>query len=141
MTKPFTAAVIKPTTLTAATRAMLSAWSYSRWTKYGLCPAALAHNVFDKRKEPQNAAMARGESIHKEAELFVKGVIKKLPKSLILQERVLKENRDRGATAEEEWAFTNKWEPTEWWESKCPPDKNGLVPSQDRRAFWRSRKA
>lgn len=63
---------------------MFTAWSYSRLSDYESCPLMAKLKYLDKLSEPLNKAMERGSRIHKEAEYYVKGKLKKLPGSLEL---------------------------------------------------------
>jgi hypothetical protein len=60
----------------------ITAWSYSRLSEYCRCPFSAKLKFLDRIKEPQNAAMARGQSIHEKAGVFIKGRSKKTPEEL-----------------------------------------------------------
>lgn len=93
----------------------LTSWSFSRYNLYKQCPARFKYKHLDKLPDPPSPAMARGDAIHKEAEAFVKGAVKKLPASLgqfALQFAELKKQKVK--FVEESWAFTRTWGHTTW---------------------------
>jgi hypothetical protein len=71
-------------------------------------------------KEPKSEAMERGNVIHKEAEGYVKGEGRALPKSLKLFDKEFKRLRGKfkkdpqSMVVEDNWAFTDKWGPSRW---------------------------
>lgn len=93
----------------------ITAWSFSRWSTYELCPLKAKLAFIDKIKEPQNAAMARGTKIHELAEFYVNGNIKKLPVELTTFAEEFQELLELGAQPEQEWAFTRDWQPCDWF--------------------------
>lgn len=102
----------KPTTITA--------WSFSRFKQYDQCPLKLKLSAIDKIKEPQSDAMKRGDDIHKLADAFIKGELKKLPPELNLfpnffkkMKGMFKKTPDLIAI-EETWAFRKDWTRTTW---------------------------
>jgi len=95
----------------------LKAWSYSRYNKYQNCPAKIYYEVYEKRRPPKSDAMQRGIDIHKEGEDFLGGKLLQVPDSFRLLEDDLKWLRDEvGAVPEENWAYNNQWEPTDWFD-------------------------
>lgn len=94
---------------------LITAWSFSRWMDYHVCPAKFKFKVIDKLKEPPNAAMARGSEIHSLAENYVKGTIRTLPKELMLFKDKFKKLRgEKVKMVEEQWAFKADWTQTSW---------------------------
>lgn len=97
-----------------------TAWSWSRYSDYKLCPlkAKLAH--IDKIREPKNQAMMRGAEIHDKARDFIKGIIKKLPAELasfkdeFSKLKRLYKKKILGAIVEEDWAYRKDWTQTAW---------------------------
>ena len=107
----------------------LTAWSYSRYSTYKQCPfkiklSALGVPGVGKVKEPSSAPMERGDFIHKEAQAYLLGERRVVPKDLKPIGDELK--RLRGfvkagkAGVEENWAFREDWSETTWddW-AKC----------------------
>lgn len=94
----------------------ITAWSYSRWNDYMLCPLKAFYKHVQKIKEPGSAAMDRGSEIHEKAEHFVKGIIKAVPKELKIFADEFKALRKAGATAEQDWAFNAVWEKRGWFD-------------------------
>lgn len=58
--------------------------------------------------------MERGNTIHKLAEQYTKGIIKKLPAELKLFAEQFKELKKSKPQVEETWAFTKEWAETLW---------------------------
>lgn len=94
---------------------MITAWSFSRWQTYQNCPFKAKCKFIDKIPEPSSPAMERGSAIHKLAENFTDGSVKKMPKELKLFDKEFKELKKSGAKVEENWAFTSGWGMTSWF--------------------------
>lgn len=93
----------------------ISQWSFSRYNDYRKCPALAKYKFIDKIKEPGNAAMDRGSAIHKMAEDYTKGLLKKLPKELELFSEEFKAlKKQKVKFVEEQWIFKNDWSLTDW---------------------------
>lgn len=97
----------------------LTAWSYSRWQTYEQCPLKAKLKFIDKLPEPSSPPMERGSAIHKLAENYVRGDIKKLPPELKLMKGKFKDLVKAEALAEEQWCFTRKWEVTGWFDANA----------------------
>lgn len=93
----------------------MDAWSYSRWKDYVLCPFKAKCKHIDKMREPENPAMARGQAIHKKSEDFLNGIIKGVPAELKTFAAEFRTFRKLKAVAEQQWAFTKRWQPTSWF--------------------------
>ena len=99
----------------------VTSWSYSRYSQYSTCPAQFKYKHILKLPEEQGPALARGEAIHKEAELYVKGASgAKVPASLAKFREEFKalraaRRRDQAAVVvEETFAFRADWTKTAW---------------------------
>lgn len=98
----------------------LTAWSFSRYSSYQKCPLAFKLANIDRIPEPKNAAMQRGADIHTMAEQYIKGILKKLPAELKLfadefkKLKALYKKKTSGTVIEDNWAFTQDWDRTEW---------------------------
>lgn len=92
----------------------ITSWSYSRFSVYDKCPAKAKYKFIDKLPDPGNAAMERGNLIHKLAENYTKGELKKLPPELKLFEEEFVELKKSKPIVEESWAFTKNWVKTVW---------------------------
>lgn len=114
----------------------ITAWSYSRYSKYTECPAAAKYKFIDKREEPGSAAMDRGDAIHKLAEAYVSGKLPKHSDSMIpfdKQFKALEKSKFKKLPAElekftgefaelkaskplveEMWCFKSDWAETVW---------------------------
>jgi len=93
----------------------ITAWSFSRWKDYEQCPLKAKYKHVDKMKEPPAPAMERGSAIHKLAENFAKGELRKLPPELKLFSEQFAELKKSRPMVEESWAFTDRWSPTDWF--------------------------
>lgn len=93
---------------------VVTAWSYSRYADYELCPARFKYRYLDKLPAfafESTPAMERGNQIHKQAENFIKSRDRKatVPQTLKYVSEELKFLRDAKAMAEEEWGFRKDW--------------------------------
>lgn len=93
---------------------LITSWSYSRFSVYDKCPAKAKYKFIDKLPEPPAPAMERGNVIHKLAEEYTKGNIKKLPTELKLFKDEFAELKKSKPMVEESWAFTKTWAKTVW---------------------------
>lgn len=92
----------------------ITSWSYSRYAVYKECPAKAKYKFIDKLPEPPSPAMERGIAIHKMAEDYVNGDLRKLPDELKLFKDEFKELKASAPMVEETWAFTKDWDETRW---------------------------
>lgn len=95
-----------------------TAWSFSRYFDWVTCPFYAKLKHLDKIKEPEGPALARGSKIHKLAEDYALGKLKKLPEELARfpeEFQVLKAGKKR-LMVEQQWAFTKDWRPTGWFD-------------------------
>lgn len=92
----------------------ITSWSYSRYSTYDKCPAKAKYKFLDKLPEPPSPAMERGDTIHKLAEAYTKGELKKLPPELRHFKEEFAELKKSKPVVEESWAFTKKWLRTTW---------------------------
>lgn len=97
---------------------LVKSWSFSRYTLYRQCPHKFKLSVVDRQKEPQNAAMKRGDDIHQAAENYIKARIARIPDELkkIASElkmlRALFKRKTSRMIVEDSWAFTREWTET-----------------------------
>lgn len=120
MATKFTPAAAKLLTGPEAAK-KLKSWSFSRYSSYRKCPLAFKLANLDKIPEPKNDAMTRGSLIHSTAEDYLKGKSgPRIPPELAHFEEVFKElrklykKRTAGVIVEDDWAFTNTWDRTQW---------------------------
>ncbi len=98
----------------------VTAWSFSRYNEYRKCPALTKYKVIERRKEPGNQAMERGNLIHKLAEDYIKGNIAKLPPELLQFKAEFAKLRKmykapvKKIAVEDSWSFTKDWAKTTW---------------------------
>jgi len=93
----------------------LTSWSFSRYGDYKRCPAYAKYKHIDKLKEPENDAMARGTAIHKLAEDFTTGALRKLPAELAqFDAEFAGVKKQKHKLMEQQWTFTRDWQPTAW---------------------------
>lgn len=95
----------------------LTQWSFSKWQVYERCPFQAALKFIRRLPEAPSQAMARGEAMHKLAERYIKKEIRAIPGELKPIAADLRRYRRIGATAEMQFAFTDKWTPTGWFAS------------------------
>lgn len=105
-------------TIPIATEAKrIKAWSFSRYKDYTQCPLKARLKHVDRLSEPGSAAMERGTAIHKMAEDYARGTLKKLPKELAGFTdffKLVRKYKDDILATEDNWAFTQQWDPCEW---------------------------
>jgi hypothetical protein len=100
--------------MTKPTPQKITQWSYSRYACYRTCPAQAKYKHIDKLPDPGSPAMERGIAIHKLAEDYATGRLKALPDELAKFKAEFADLKKRDPLCEQEWAFTDKWEPTGW---------------------------
>ena len=84
------------------------AWSYSRYGVYKACPRQWMYKFIERRPTTQGPAAARGEAIHKHAELFVAKKVDMLDPTLERFSAQFHNERELpGVGVEEGWAFTS----------------------------------
>ena len=96
-----------------------TAWSYSRLSTYRDCPFKAKCKFLDKLKEPEGPALAHGSEIHKLAEGFLKGEIKRLPTELKTLGKEFKDLKKLEVGTEEQWAFRQDWKTCDWFAVDC----------------------
>lgn len=114
----------------------IPAWSFSRWITYTKCPAQAKFKFIDKLKEPDSPAFAKGNAVHKDAELYLKGEKRALPPSLRSLEAEFKALKKLKPMCEVQWGFDSNWAPTGWFDADawvrvmadavCSPEKGVL---------------
>lgn len=87
----------------------ITSWSYSRFSCYDKCPAKAKYKFIDKLPDPGGPAMERGNLIHKLAEDYTLGKIKKLPPELQRFKDQFTELKKSKPMVEQTWAFTKHW--------------------------------
>jgi RecB family exonuclease len=99
----------------------ITAWSYSRYAAYTKCPFSAKCKFIDKLPEPDSPALARGSDIHKEAEDYSTGLLKRLPKSLALFKDEFRDLRKRKASlnVEGQFAVDKEWNEVGWFASNA----------------------
>ena len=99
----------------------ISAWSFSRLSKFEQCPysvylASIAKEPGPEKDPDKESAADRGSRIHEEAENFVQGITSDLPSTLSKPKikqglEMLKEMYSEGILEiEQDWGFTIDWE-------------------------------
>ncbi len=97
----------------------IKSWSFSVLMDFETCNYRAFLKSVRRLKQKENEFSSRGNHIHKLAEDFVNGEIEGLPNELIKFEKEFDEIMGRKANGdqilvEQEWAFTETWEPTQW---------------------------
>lgn len=95
-----------------------SAWSYSALKLYEQCPLRYKYSKIDKLPEEEAEHLKRGNALHKQAELFLKGEIKKVPEGIKSIEKILKDLKKNQATSETRYQFNVEWKPVNSWFGK-----------------------
>lgn len=85
------------------------AWSYSRYADYQSCPAKFMYKHLLRLPDPGGPAMQRGNVIHKMAEDYVNGKLKKIPTELKNVTTELNFLRGVDAVVEQAWGFKADW--------------------------------
>ncbi len=94
----------------------LTAASYSRLSVFEKCPLMAKYKYIDKVPEPGNVYSERGNVIHKNAEDYVLGNIKKLCKELIpFKKEIDKVKKAKVHSVEGKWTFDINWNPVDWF--------------------------
>lgn len=98
---------------------MITAWSPSRLNDYETCPAKANYKYVLRLPEPPAEALDRGSRIHGEAEQFIIGKEKAVPKDLGRVKRELLRLRKKHAKGlvhvEKALAFDDGWSPVDWF--------------------------
>lgn len=96
----------------------ITAWSFSRLNDWRKCPRFAFYKHVMKMKEPGSDAMARGGEIDKLTTAYIRGEgVARIPAEISSFEgefKLLRSKREH-VVAQEEWAFTAKWEPCDWF--------------------------
>ena len=102
-------------TLTAIT-----AWSYSRFACYALCPLQFKFKHIDKLPTPGSPAMQRGNEIHVGTANYLKGAAAGLPKEVlanpVITDLVQQIHAFPNKEIEQQWGYGAHWEPTGWFD-------------------------
>lgn len=97
----------------------ITAWSYSRYALYELCPLKFKLKHIDKVPEPQAPAMERGDRIHKGVAAYILGKAEEPPQDAIAHPfpaKLIGEFRAfPDKVVEQQWGFTAAWQPTGWF--------------------------
>lgn len=99
----------------------VTAWSYSRYAVYALCPLQFAEKHLTGWKDPGSKAMDRGKGMHDAAKLFVTNAADTLPREMMQNPVVLQTLQEiRGVPAdkkqvEQQWGYTESFKPTGWF--------------------------
>lgn len=99
--------------------AKITAWSYSRLAAYELCPLQAKLKFVDKIKEPDSAAMQRGNQLHKAIASFLQGNAEGVPREAIqhpaIERLIVELGQFPERIVEQQWGFTHNWQPTAWF--------------------------
>lgn len=109
----------------------LKTWSYSLWAQAKKCLHAVRLSYIDKVRQPPGPAMLRGDAIHKMAEAYVKGAIKKVPEDLLKFETEFKGLKAANPVAEEFWNFDLELKPTPPYQGQFVSKSDAVVPPRN----------
>lgn len=93
----------------------IEAVSYSRYSDYKKCPALAKYKHVNKIREPEGAASAHGNDVHRMSQQFAEGQLKKLPRELAGFKAGFEILRKVNALCEQEWAFNRDWKKVDWF--------------------------
>lgn len=97
----------------------VTAWSYSRYAKYTLCPLQFKFSVLDKLPEPGSPAMTRGNDMHVGTANFLKGTVSTLPadvmKNPVITDLIQQVAAMPNKEVEQQWGYDSNWQPTSWF--------------------------
>ena len=97
----------------------ITAWSYSRYACYALCPLQFKFKFVDKLPEPGSAAMQRGNDIHVGIAKFLQGKEATVPaaalKNPIIEDLIQQVYQQPNKEVEQQWGFTAQFVPTGWF--------------------------
>jgi hypothetical protein len=110
--------VVKKTVKKTAVAAKPMAWSYSRWVDYERCPQAFKFKVIEKRPEPSNPYMERGQAVHEQLQLTLLKPRTKVPQDLARVETEIKMLRKFKAEPEAMLTFTDGFRSKTGWFDK-----------------------
>lgn len=102
----------------AAAKKLPLAWSYSRWADYEKCPQLFKFKVIEKRPEPGNEYMARGQRIHDLAQVCLMKPKSKIPADLRRVAAEIKLLRKLKAEPEGMLTFTDQFKGKTSWFGK-----------------------
>lgn len=96
----------------------VTAWSYSRYNAYELCPLRFKLQFIDKAAKITSPAMERGDRIHKAIASYLTGKAG-FPEDAEKFRTLLTEFANFDAAADKlveiQWAYTREWKPTTWF--------------------------
>jgi len=96
----------------------VASWSFSSLTNFEKCPYSVYLRSVKKCETPSNIYSERGVTVHSGAEDYVQGATTELiPELMSFKEEfeALRREYCKGnVTVEEEWAFDQDWNKTEW---------------------------
>jgi hypothetical protein len=97
----------------------LTAWSYSRYALYEMCPLKFKYEVLEGNKTEASPAMQRGNDIHKGIAAWLDNRAEGLPRDAFQNpraEQLLMEMRQiPDKFVEQQWGFTANWKETGWF--------------------------
>jgi hypothetical protein len=96
----------------------ITAWSFSRYSRYQHCPLQFKLQYIDKVGKQESAAMAAGDKVHKETEAYITGKWNQIPAAVKYPQhkQLLDEVRAfDDKVVEQEWGFNSRWEPCGWF--------------------------
>lgn len=93
--------------------APVTAWSYSRYADYKMCPLFFKLKHIDRIKPPGSAAMDRGSAIHKEGENYLKAAQRpaKVPESYAAFKDQMIQLHGLKPRVELQLGFSEQWQP------------------------------
>jgi hypothetical protein len=99
--------------------ALITAWSFSRWETYVLCPFKFKCKFMDKLPTPQTPSMARGNQVHLDLKSYVTGETQTMPDVVVLPFQRTLVDQIRAfddKLVEQQWGFDHNWRETGWFD-------------------------
>lgn len=98
----------------------ITAWSYSRYACYALCPLQFAGKHIHKWPTAGSPAMARGDTIHKGVAAFLKNVVGGLPAEVmvnpVITDLIQQVHAQPNKEVEQQWGYGSNWQPMGWFD-------------------------
>lgn len=98
----------------------ITAWSYSRYACYALCPLQFKFKHIDKLPTPGSPAMQRGDMIHKGIAAYIKGAVSVLPQDVlsnaVITDLVEQVRQFPNKEVEQQWGYTDTWAAGSWFD-------------------------
>lgn len=90
-------------------------WSYTRYQDHTECPRRAYYKHLERRRTAPSPAMERGTAVHKDAEDYLAGKLKRLPKELTplkqVYAKIMSIGKRSALVMEQMWGHARDWKP------------------------------